>query len=129
MKIKSLVETECPSVYVYASRSSATGLLKKHPYLMVLDEQDRFYGILTKHDLIISQHLLVADCIIHKDYVTEEDSLLEVLNLMINIGAEALPVKSEDKSFAGIISKNRLIEYLLKYSVHLENRLLSERKQ
>ncbi|MFP4091595.1 MAG: CBS domain-containing protein [Cyclobacteriaceae bacterium] len=126
MLIKSLIEEDCPSIYAYASAKTARKMLDKHLYLLVLDENDEYYGLLTCRDLINCSNLLIADCVVPKKTVNEEDSLLETLHYMTEKRTEALPVRSHDNEFLGVVSLSQLTRYLLKYTVHLENRLKVE---
>ena len=83
--------------------------LLQNSYLVVIDEENEFYGILTPEDLIKRPHKIVIDCIIKKDSLSFEDTMSEVIEKFNKCHCNALPVML-NHHFVGVVEKK---QYLL----------------
>ncbi len=80
-------------------------------YLVVVDDNDKFIGILSSCDLIAKPHKLVADCVIDKEIILPGDTLSTIVEKFHKSRCSALPFY-EDGKFSGVIEKNCIIKNL-----------------
>ncbi len=85
-------------------------LLKNH-YLVVTDNDNKYYGVLSATDIIERPHKLVIDCITKKDCLYLNDTYSTIINKFYASKSAALPVMKGSK-FLGVIEKNQIIKEL-----------------
>ncbi|MBN2352911.1 MAG: CBS domain-containing protein [Spirochaetales bacterium] len=78
----------------------------------VVEEENRYLGLLTINDLLRNPKKMVIDCVTPKPQVGFEATLVEVLAVMRRENAFALPVY-RDGEFYGIISITDILENLV----------------
>jgi signal transduction histidine kinase len=101
--------------------------LLKHRYLVVVDDDEEFHGILTPCDIIEHPHKIVIDCTTKKESVSFNDTILTVLDKFRKTQCFALPVFNE-KSFVGVIEKSQILSDLEFKINDLYNRSLISQK-
>jgi len=129
MKIEALIKTDLPTIYAYTSAEIARRKISKgQTALIVVDEQDHPLGIVTAKDIFQKPYQLVADCLLEKPALRPGHNIYEAAQILVQRQEEAAPVYSKNGTFLGAILKDNLIEYLLRYSIHLENQLKAIQK-
>jgi CBS domain-containing protein len=121
MNIESLVETDVEAVYAYTATEVVRNKLSEKPFFSIIDEDDQYLGIITSRDIFRQSYHLVVDCLKDKPKFYPDHALLDAISLMLRLQEEALPVFYHDDSFMGVVSKDKLVSFLLRYTVHLEN--------
>ena len=91
MLLKNHINTEFPVANLYLGVNSISDKLITNGYIVVLDEEREFWGILTLSDLIKRPHKLVADCVTQKDILTEADSIAQAFDKFRTNQSNALP--------------------------------------
>jgi CBS domain-containing protein len=130
MNIESLIETDLPSVYAYASTEVVKKkLVEEYTCMKVIDEDDRFLGLITAKDIFRHPYHLVIDCLWDKPTLQPKHTIYEAIRIMIQRGEDAAHVFTENNEFLGAIRKDNLTEYLLRYTLHLENIIIQEKQQ
>ena len=113
MQLKQHIKTDFPVISPYSSVNSITDELITCGYLVVIDENNKFWGILTPVDLVIRPHKIVADCITLKDVLTDEDNIDHALEKFHVNQSVALPF-FDCNQLVGIVEKETLTKYLLR---------------
>ena len=111
MNIEDCILTTYPTVKPYDSIKSIEELLKKRDYLVVEDEKNRFFGILTPSDILARPHKLVIDCLTPKRIIHTNDSFIELVSKFDQTPSEALPV-FQNEEYLGILEKSSAIKKL-----------------
>ena len=101
-------------------------LLKNH-YLVVIDNDNKYYGILSATDIIERPHKLVIDCITKKESLYLSDSYSIIISKFYSSNSAALPVMKES-DFLGVIEKNQIIKELENSINDLYNKSLISQK-
>jgi signal transduction histidine kinase len=104
MKIEDYILTTYPIIHPYDGANSKEIKLKEKNYLVVMDENSVFYGILTPADIITRPHKLVIDCLTPKKIIQTDDSFAELVNKFEKTPSDALPVFRHDE-YVGIFEK------------------------
>jgi len=127
MQFEKFIKDFYPTVDPYEGVNAIETRLLKHNYLVVMDEQRVFHGILTPADLIMRPHKIVIDCITKKENISFNDTTLEVVEKFRNSQCSALPVIHND-TFVGVIEKKQIM-YDFEYRVDaLQQRALISEK-
>ena len=111
MNTKSYVTESYSIVHPYSSIRSIENELATKEYLVVIDEDCSFHGILTVKDLIERPHKIVIDCITKKEHITTGETTSSFLNKFDRNSCFVLPLFHENK-FIGVIEKRTIIERL-----------------
>jgi len=85
--------------------------LLKHNYLVVLNDDGVFQGILTPSDVIKKPKKVVIDCIGKPICITTDESLSTIVEKFEKFHSVALPVVHEN-DFIGVLEKKHLVHYL-----------------
>jgi hypothetical protein len=93
-----------PTADPFAGVQSVTECLRKKHYLVVSDQDNPCYGILTSDDLLEHPHKLVIDCMSKKENIQIDDPYEVIYKKFEQSSSEALPVYCED-GFVGILEK------------------------
>lgn len=98
--------------YTTVNPFTATSLLEEKflekGYVVVIDEENKFHGILTTCDLIKRPHKLVIDCLTKKENLYANDTVFSSLDKFDSSQCSALPVFIEHK-FIGIVEKQNIV--------------------
>ena len=113
MTLRDCILEKYPTVEPYQGINSIEVSLKEKNYLVVMDENKTYYGILIPSDIISRPHKLVIDCMTKKSRIYPDDSFAEVFDKFNKTPSEALPVFNENE-FLGLIEKSCAIENLKK---------------
>jgi light-regulated signal transduction histidine kinase (bacteriophytochrome) len=97
-----------PTAEPFAGVSSVSDNLKGKHYLVVADDENPCYGILTSEDLLEHPHKLVIDCMTKKESIQLDDSSDIVKLKFKQSHTEALPVYDKDL-FLGILEKTQIL--------------------
>jgi len=111
MNIEDCLVTTYPTIYPFEGVINIEDKFIGKGYLVVVDEQNNYIGILTPFDLVRRPHKLVVDCLTSKDTVSTEDSPVEVFGKFNKNNSEALPVFKDGK-FKGVLEKGCVLEKL-----------------
>jgi signal transduction histidine kinase len=94
-------------------------LLFREKYLVVMDEQGNYSGILIPADIIKHPHKLVIDCLSEKPVVNYTDPFDKVITIMEKHSLHILPVFKKS-AFFGVITYNNIINYLNEQKIKSE---------
>lgn len=111
MEIKNHISNSYQTIHPYEGILSIEGKLLEKEYLVVINDDDEYLGILTPCDLIKRPHKIVIDCLTEKEHISTDETIMSVLDKFNKNQCLALPVFQEDK-FIGIIEKFDLINKL-----------------
>ena len=111
MSLKKYILNTFPTVKPFEGINSIEKRLLKLQYLVVLDDDKKFYGILTIPDIIEHPHKIVIDSITPKQCLTVNDTIVTALDSFYSTMSFALPV-IDGGCFVGVIEKNQIIKEL-----------------
>lgn len=111
MKIDDFVIGNYKTVPRYTAVSSIENELKKTGYMVVVDEENRYEGILTASDLAERPHKLVIDCITEKERIISEKPVMSIIEKFQEPNCVALPVFKDD-DFLGIAERKQMFDAL-----------------
>ncbi|OFX61126.1 MAG: hypothetical protein A2066_12555 [Bacteroidetes bacterium GWB2_41_8] len=113
MQLKRHINPDFPVIHPYSGVDSITDELFTYGYLAVIDENSKFWGILTPMDLLKRPHKIVADCLTLKDVLTDEDNIAQALEKFLANQSVALPFFNCNQ-LVGIVEKETLTKHILK---------------
>jgi len=111
MEIKSYILNSYTTVRPFAGINLVEKTLLKNEYLVVINDDEEFQGILTPFDLIKRPHNIVIDCLTEKEHVFADETITSVFDKFKKNHCSALPVFKENK-FIGIVEKHTIINEL-----------------
>lgn len=111
MKIAELVNHCEVVVQPYDSINSIEKELVSNFYLIVKDN-NRFMGILTLADVLISGHNLVVDCYSEKPLINGNEDAENVLKKMLNEKILVLPVIDDNGEYIGSVQLNMIFKQI-----------------
>ena len=111
MIIEDCILVTYPTVHPYESTKSIENRLKEKDYLVVKDEKNKFYGILTPSDILSRPCKLVIDCLSPKGIIQTDDTFGALIGKFEKTPSEALPVFQRGE-YLGILEKNDAIKRL-----------------
>lgn len=111
MEIKNYISKLYPTVRPFDGVNSIEEKLLEKEYLVVIDDDEKFHGILTPFDLIKRPHKIVIDCLTEKEHISADETFISALDKFNKNQCPALPIFQENK-FVGIIEKHKLINIL-----------------
>lgn len=111
MEIKNYIVNSYTTVNPFTGVNSVEEMLLKNGYLVVINNDAKFQGILTPIDLIKRPHKIVIDCLTEKEHVSVDEAMISVLDKFDKNHCPALPVFKENK-FIGIVEKHNVIDRL-----------------
>ncbi|SNR35760.1 ATP-binding protein [Lutibacter flavus] len=124
MKISHLIRRDFLTINPFYGLNAIKKELIERRALVVQDE-NKFYGVLTINDLVANPRVLVIDCLSIKKMVDCEQSVKEVLWEMKITNTDVLPV-SEEGNLIGLVFRNELYNYVSEYNLELET-IIQER--
>lgn len=113
MQLKRHINPDFPVIHPYSGINSITDELITNGYLAVIDENNKFWGILTPGDLVKRPHKIVADCLTPKDILTKEDNIARALEKFLANQSIALPF-FDCNQLVGIVEKETLTNHILR---------------
>jgi len=111
MIIEDCILVTYPTVHPYESTKSIENRLKEKDYLVVKDEKNKFYGILTPSDILTRPCGLVIDCLSPKGIIQTDDTFGALIGKFEKTPSEALPVFQRGE-YLGILEKNDALKKL-----------------
>jgi len=111
MNIKDCLSDSYTTVHHEMGVSSIKSDLLNNQYLVVVDDNEDYVGILSISDLIKRPHNLVIDCLSEKQIISPDDSMSTVVEKFHKSRCFALPLY-ENGVFAGVIEKNCIMNKL-----------------
>lgn len=111
MEIKNYISSSYTTVNPFAGIGSIEKALLKNGYIVVINDDKNFQGILTPLDLIKRPHKIVIDCLTEKEHISADETIISVLDKFNKDHCPALPVFQENK-FIGIVEKCNVINRL-----------------
>ncbi|MFT3739805.1 MAG: histidine kinase dimerization/phospho-acceptor domain-containing protein [Breznakibacter sp.] len=111
MEILDCISTNYPQTHILQGVSVIEEQLLRHQYLVVLDENENYYGILTPLDLIKRPHKIVIDCLTPKEVIYPDDTLTSIFEKFEKSQSHALPV-FDATNFVGIMEKHAVMKKL-----------------
>ncbi|MDG5800606.1 histidine kinase dimerization/phospho-acceptor domain-containing protein [Marinilabiliaceae bacterium ANBcel2] len=111
MEIDKYIKNNFPKVNIYDGVKTVEGKLLDYGYLVVFDEDNKFYGILSPVDLVRRPHLIVADCVTDKEVISYDDCSFDIMRKFSYCNSSALPVFN-NKEFIGIIERSDVLSGL-----------------
>jgi len=121
MEIKSYILNSYTTILPFAGINSVEKALLKNEYLVVINDDEKFQGILTPFDLIKRPHKIVIDCLTEKEHVSADETITSVFDKFKKNHCSALPVFKENE-FIGIVEKHSIIDKLRIETNELYNR-------
>lgn len=111
MDLKKYISDTYPIVGPFEGINSIESRLLKYRYLVVVDDDEKFHGILIPCDVIEHPHKIVIDCITKKGNIAHTDSIFTALDKFHSNQCFALPVLNGN-DFIGIIEKDQILSDL-----------------
>lgn len=119
--VKNVMSKKVYTIRVDSTIKDAADEMKKHNVgsLLVVDEEDTILGIITERDIVRAYADKRIDSKI-KDYMTkevkgvsEDTSVINALNIMVENGFRHLPIVNERGRVSGIVSIRDLVKALV----------------
>ncbi|HEY4789374.1 MAG TPA: ATP-binding protein [Bacteroidales bacterium] len=128
MHVDSLIIEDFPVVHPYTGVNVIENILLDKKYIVVRDEQNRFYGILTPFDIIERPHKIVFDCLGKTEKVDASDTIKLAYQKMVNAQRHVLPVFQDD-NFLGIVHIQNIVNSLSNKTDSAVNKLEETQKE
>jgi signal transduction histidine kinase len=126
MKIEHLTRKDYLTINPYSGINAIKKQLVENSALVVEDE-DKFYGIITTNDIVQNPRTLIIDCLTIKTLIDSDFTVEQTLGLMNETHTDVLPVGKSEK-IMGLVFKKDLFNYFAEYNTELENKI-KERTQ
>lgn len=127
MELKNYISNIYTAVDPFAGINSVENLLLENQYLVIIDSETKYHGILTISDIIKRPHKLVIDCVTKKAYLDIDDTIASALEKFYTDQTFVLPVM-EGSEFIGVIEKNHILRELeAKVNMLYNKSLISEK--
>lgn len=108
MEIKDFITNTYPVVHYFLGVNAIGDILLENGYAVVIDDNNKFQGILTAYDLIKKPHKIVIDCLTEKEKITTDDRMPSIIEKFNKCHCPALPLFRET-NFIGILEKRNII--------------------
>ena len=128
MKISHLIRRDFLTVNPYSGINAVKKQLLEQSAIVVKDDEDVFYGVLTTNDIAQNPKTLIIDCLTVKELIDCELSVEDTILKMDTAKTDVLPVGDNGK-LVGLVFKNELYKYISDYNVELENTILARTKE
>ncbi len=128
MKIAHLIRRDFLTVNPYSGINVVKNKVLEHLAVVVQDDDEQFYGVLTTNDIAHNPKTLIIDCLTVKELIDGELSVEDTILKMDTAKTDVLPVGENDK-FIGLVFKNELHKYISDYNLELENIIQSRTKE
>ncbi|PKP36979.1 MAG: hypothetical protein CVT98_06710, partial [Bacteroidetes bacterium HGW-Bacteroidetes-15] len=120
MKITHFIRRDFLTVNPYSGINAVKNQVLERLAVVVQDDEDQFYGVLTINDIAHNPKTLLIDCLTIKELVNSELSVEDAILKMDTAKTDVLPV-GENGKFVGLVFKNELYKYISEYNLELEN--------
>jgi signal transduction histidine kinase len=127
MVLKNYLSNTYPTVEPFEGINSVENLLLENQYLVIIDNNSNYHGILTTSDIIKRPHKIVIDCVTQKESLEVDDTVASALEKFYTSHSFVLPVMN-GSDFIGVIEKNQILRELeIKVNNLFEKLLISEK--
>ena len=127
MVLKKYLSNTYLTVEPFKGINSIENLLLENQYLVVIDNDNNYHGILTISDIIKRPHKIVIDCVTKKENLEVVDTVASALEKFYSSHCFVLPVMNGN-DFIGVIEKNKILRELeAKVNKLYEKSLISEK--
>ncbi len=127
MVIKNYVSNIYSTVDPFEGINSVENLLLENQYLVVIDNDNNYHGILTASDIIKRPHKIVIDCVTPKERLEIDDTIASALGKFYSSHSLVLPVMNGN-DFVGVIERIQILKELAaKVNKLFEKSLISEK--
>lgn len=127
MEIKKYIYDSYTIVNPFTAINSIEEELLEKGYVVVIDDINKFQGILTTCDLIKKPHKLVVDCLTEKEHLSADETIISALDKFKSNQCSAMPV-FEGNNFIGIVERQNILENLKIKITELHNKSLISQK-
>ncbi|MDF1518555.1 MAG: ATP-binding protein [Lutibacter sp.] len=128
MKIAHFIRKDFLTVNPYSGINAVKNQVLEHLAVVVQDDEEEFYGVLTTNDIAHNPKTLIIDCLTVKELIDSELSVEDTILKMDTAKTDVLPVGENDK-FIGLVFKNELYQYISDYNIELESIIKSRTKE
>jgi len=111
MDLRKYISNNYPTVKPFDGTNSVKDRLLEHQYLVIVDADHHFHGILTASDVIKCPHKIVIDCVTKKENLMLDDTIASVFEKFYRSKSFVLPLM-DGSDFIGVIEKNRILKEL-----------------
>jgi signal transduction histidine kinase len=127
MVLRNYLSNTYPTVEPFEGINSVEDLLLENQYLVIIDNNSNYHGILTTSDIIKHPHKIVIDCVTQKESLEVDDTVASALEKFYTSHSFVLPVMN-GSDFIGVIEKNQILRELeIKVNNLFEKSLISEK--
>jgi K+-sensing histidine kinase KdpD len=127
MRIDKLINRDYPTVGYYSGVNTVKDELIENNFLVVVDDDNNYKGVLTPRDLISRPHKIVADCLTAMDALSVDDTLYSTIDLFEKNHTTVLPVFNGNE-FIGVLEKNGVFTELQREALSTNERPVSSDK-
>ena len=111
MEIEKYILNSYPTVNPFTATILLEEKLLEKGYVVVIDEENKFHGILTTCDLIKRPHKLIIDCLTEKEHLSADESIISGLDKFKSNQCSAMPVFKKNK-FIGVVERQKVVDEL-----------------
>ncbi len=111
MELEKFILNSYPTVGSFSATNALEKKISEKGYVVVIDDNKIFQGVLTTSDLIKRPHKLVIDCLTEKENLCSKDTIFSSLDKFENSQCSALAVFKE-REFIGIVEKQDVVACL-----------------
>lgn len=114
--IEQFIISSYPTAHPFEGINRVNVILSKKKYVVIIDENNEYHGIITPEDLLTHPHKIVKDCICQKVPLQVTDSVQTLFKKIKSNDYCVYPV-FEDSLFVGVIEKEQIFNFYQK-NVH-----------
>lgn len=108
MEMEKYILNSYPTVDPFTATISIENKILEKGYVVIIDDNNKFKGILTTGDLIKRPHKLVIDCLTEKENLYIDDTIFSSLSKFDKSQCSALPV-FRGNNFIGIAERQNIV--------------------
>lgn len=109
MLIRPYIEKNYPKTAPFKGVNEIEEELINRRFFIVMEESDKYMGMLTVSDVLARKKKLVADCLLPKPSLSPDSTIDQAMNLLFTTKLPALPVLDKNQNFYGVLSQDKLI--------------------
>jgi len=111
MEIQKYILNSYPTVAPFTATLTIEEQILKKGYVAIIDNDNKFHGVLSICDLINRPHKLVIDCLTEKVKLYTNDTISSCFDKFNNSLCPALPIFRKNE-FIGIVEKQNIVDSL-----------------
>ncbi|MDK2842771.1 MAG: hypothetical protein PWQ17_2277 [Anaerophaga sp.] len=109
MLIEPYIEQSYPKTAPLKGINEIEDELINQRFFIVMEESDKYVGMLTVADVLARKKKLVADCLLPKPCISPDSTIDQAMKLLSSTNLPALPVIDSQQKFYGVLSQEKLI--------------------